>query len=400
MSRLSLRARFSLLYGGLFLLAGTILLLVNWLLMMRYLPDASAFVSTVDTGGASNTIVGSGPQSGDPVLVNSISDYRSSAVRTLIIMSGFALLLTGALAVLFGWLMAGRVLQPVHAITVTARRLEAGNLDRRINLDGPPGELKELADTFDSMLDRLATAFDSQRRFVANASHELRTPLAVQRTLVDVAMAEENPSPDLLRLGRHLLLMNERSERIIEGLLVLARSDRGLAASTPVRLDEVVDLVLDSMSGLAADQEVTLHRAPAPRTVLGDQVLLERLVTNLVHNAILYNEPGGTVGVRVGPGGSAPALVVENTGARVPAEFLPGLFEPFRRLGGERTAHTNGAGLGLSIVRSITTAHNGSVRAEPGPAGGLRVSVDLPSPPPGPDHDAPASLRVLRPASG
>ncbi|HVW44921.1 MAG TPA: ATP-binding protein [Amycolatopsis sp.] len=374
MNRLSLRARFSLLYGGLFLLAGAILLLVNWLLVARYLPDASTYVSNVDNGGA----VSGSVSGGAGTLVTSIQDYRSSAVQTLLTVSGLALLLTGALAALFGWLMAGRVLQPVHAITVTARRLEAGNLDRRINLHGPPGELKELADTFDGMLDRLASAFDSQRRFVANASHELRTPLAVQRTLLDVALAEENVSPDLVRLGKNLLLMNERSELIIEGLLVLARSDRGLAASAPVRLDDVADLVLDSMSGLAAEHDVTLHREPAPRTVRGDRVLLERLVTNLVHNAILYNEPGGRVEVRVA---AAPALTVENTGSVVPAESLPGLFEPFRRLAADRTANSGGAGLGLSIVRSIATAHGGSVRAEPRPTGGLRVTVELPDAP-------------------
>ncbi|GAA3815975.1 sensor histidine kinase [Amycolatopsis tucumanensis] len=372
MRNLSLRTRFSLMFGALFLLAGAILLLVNYVLVARYLPEASTFTSSENT-----PVAGSGPlHVSGPDVAQSISEYRDSAVQTLIVVSGFALLLTGALAVLLGWLMAGRVLQPVHAITATARRLEAGNLDRRINLDGPPGELKELADTFDTMLDRLATSFDSQRRFVANASHELRTPLAVQRTLVDVAMAEEDASPDLRRLGRQLLVTNERSERIIEGLLVLARSDQGLASSGPVRLDEVADHVLDSMSGLAASRGVTLHRSLRPKTVLGEQVLLERLVTNLVHNAILYNSPGGSVTTEVDG-----ALVVENTGPPVPAEALPGLFEPFRRLTGDRTSHANGAGLGLSIVRSIALAHDGSVRADPGTAGGLRVTVDLPEAP-------------------
>ncbi|GLY64527.1 sensor histidine kinase [Amycolatopsis taiwanensis] len=384
MSRLSLRTRFSLLYGGLFLLVGAILLLVNWLLVAHYLPDASRFAGHAENGTVSGqnigppAQVGAGEKGTDTILVTSISDYRSSAVQTVITVGGFALLLTGALAVLFGWLMAGRVLQPVHAITATARRLEADNLDRRINLEGPPGELKELADTFDSMLDRLASTFDSQRRFVSNASHELRTPLAVQRTLVDVAMADPDVSPDVLRLGRQLLQTNERSERIIEGLLVLARSDRGLATSAPVRLDDVANLVLDSMAGLASEHDVTLHRTLTPRTVLGEQVLLERLVSNLVHNAILYNEAGGTVRVSVD---ETPALVVENTGPPVPAEFMPSLFEPFRRLAGDRTGSTNGAGLGLSIVRSIASAHHGSVRAEPGQAGGLRVVVTLPTAP-------------------
>ncbi|KAA9153810.1 HAMP domain-containing protein [Amycolatopsis acidicola] len=377
MTRLSLRARFSLMFGALFLLAGAILLLVNYVLAARYLPDGTTFSGSqaAPTVAGQTTVSEGAPAVGNPEVITSIDDYRQSAVRTLIIVSGFGLLLTGALAMFLGWLMAGRVLQPVHAITATARRLEAGNLESRINLDGPPGELKEMADTFDSMLDRLAASFDSQRRFVANASHELRTPLAVQRTLVDVAMADEEASPDLQRLGRQLLVTNERSERIIEGLLVLARSDQGLASSGPVRLDEVTEHVLDSMSGLAARHEVTLRRSITAKTVAGEEILLERLVTNLVHNAIIYNEPGGWV--HAGVDG---ALVVENTGPAVPAESLPGLFEPFRRLAGDRTSHTNGAGLGLSIVRSIATAHHGSVRAEAGAHGGLRITVELPGP--------------------
>jgi signal transduction histidine kinase len=233
-----------------------------------------------------------------------------------------------------------------------------------------------LADTFDGMLDRLAVAFDSQRRFVANASHELRTPLAVQRTLVEVAMADPTASPELLRLGQHLLHTNERSERLIEGLLVLARSDRGLVERAPVRLDRIADAVLRAAAGRATEQGVTLHRRLFPRTVIGDPVLLERLVTNLVDNAIHYNTSGGGVLVEVG---HRPALVVTNTGPVVPSEEVPGLFEPFRRLHRDRTAGRDGAGLGLSIVRSVVAAHGGSVVAEPNPDGGLRIMVNFPT---------------------
>jgi signal transduction histidine kinase len=378
---LSLRTRLAVLYGGMFLLAGMILLLVDWLLVSRSLPDAATFASKIDNKGVVVSSTTGAPMPGDlppgtkTFVATSIGDYRDSVLSTLMVVSAIALLITGAFAVLFGWLAAGRVLRPLHKVTATARKIEAGNLDQRIDLDGPPGDLKELADTFDAMIDRLATSFDSQRRFVANASHELRTPLAVQRTLVEVAMTDPDVAPDLHRLGRQLLLTNERSERMIEGLLVLARSDRGLSGAAPIRLDEVVRTVVLALSDQAAEHDVMLRSAPTPRVVIGDQVLLERLVTNLVHNAVHYNKPGGLVRVTVG---ADPALVVVNTGPPVPGEAVPGLFEPFRRLVGERTANARGAGLGLSIVRSIAIAHGGAVSAMPGPAGGLRVEVRLP----------------------
>jgi signal transduction histidine kinase len=261
----------------------------------------------------------------------------------------------------------------VHAITATARRLGAESLNRRINMDGPDDELKELANTFDTMLDRLANAFDSQTRFVANASHELRTPLAVQRTLVEVAMADPKATPELRQLGHHLLVTNERSERMIEGLLLLARSDRGLPSRVPVELDKLVETVLVGCIGLADQHNVTITRTIKPRTVLGDHVLLERLVTNLVHNAIRYNEPGGSVSVEVG---GSPALRVVNTGPVVPRDAVAGLFEPFRRL--ERTSSSGGSGLGLSIVRSVVKAHDGSIAAGARRAGGMDIRVELP----------------------
>lgn len=380
--RLSVRVKWTLMFGGLFLLAGTALLLINYVLVNETVPQAGGFVKQIaDAGsGGGGTVIDSipPPPGSDHVLVGAevaVDSFRSSTMQTLLIASGIALLIAGAIAGLLGWLMAGRALRPLHAITATARRLEAESLDRRINLDGPDDELKELADTFDGMLDRLATAFDGQRRFVANASHELRTPLAVQRTLIEVAMADPTASPELLRLGQHLLHTNERSERLIEGLLVLARSDQGLVSRVPVRLDEVVEHVLRGCAGIAAEQGVTVASRLGPRLVSGDQVLLERLVTNLVHNAVHYNDEGGSVTVVVS---EWPALLVTNTGPPVPAEALPTLFEPFRRLNRERTASRDGAGLGLSIVRSVARAHHGTVYAEPNPDGGLRITVHLP----------------------
>jgi signal transduction histidine kinase len=366
----SVRTRLALTFGGLFLLAGVILLLVNYALVSQALPQPAAYASSVveGRGGAALTIT---YQEVD----GAVSGYRESVIQTILVISGIALLLVGAMAALLGWLMAGRVMRPVERITATARRLEAERMDRRINLDGPHDELKELADTFDGMLDRLAASFDSQRRFVANASHELRTPLAVQRTIVEVAMADPAASPDLMRLGAHLLHTNERTERLIDGLLLLARSDRGLATHHPVRFDHVVANVLDGARRLFDEAGVTVASRLGPRVVTGDPVLLERLVTNLVHNSVHYNEPGGSVLVEVG---EWPTLVVSNTGPHVPLEAVAGLFEPFRRLDADRTSHRAGAGLGLSIVRSVVGAHGGEVSAVPNPGGGLRISVKLP----------------------
>jgi signal transduction histidine kinase len=383
--RMSVRTRWALMFSGLFLLAGTALLLINYVLVNEILPQAGGFVASytgisggggvVDHTDVAPPPTDAAPRTGIVQSADIVKDFRASTMQTLLWVSGVALLAAGAVAALLGWLMARRALRPVHTITTTARRLGAENLDRRINLDGPDDELKELANTFDGMLDRLADAFNSQKRFVANASHELRTPLAVQRTLIEVAMADPTATPEMLRLGQHLLHTNERSERLIEGLLVLARSDQGLARRVPVRLDEVADSVLGSCTGMAAEQGVTVASQLEPRLVLGDQVLLERLVTNLVHNAVHYNVDGGSVLVTVA---SWPALVVTNTGPVVPGEAVPGLFEPFRRLDRERTASRDGAGLGLSIVRSIALAHHGSVHGEANPGGGMRVTVHLP----------------------
>ncbi|MCE7009022.1 ATP-binding protein [Kibdelosporangium philippinense] len=369
MNRWSVRTRLSVIYGLVFMAVGVVLVVINYLLLMGVLPQPAAFVAAVPGYAIPDGVTTTARMQ----TVDTVADYRASTIQTMLLTSGIALLAAGAIAALMSWYIAGRVLRPVHTITATARRLGAESLNRRIYLDGPDDELKELANTFDGMLDRLASAFDSQTHFVANASHELRTPLAVQRTLVEVAMADPKASPELRRLGEHLLVTNERSERLIEGLLVLARSDRGLRGRVPVRLDQVAETVLLGSIGLADQYNVTIKKNLRPRTVAGDPVLLERLITNLVHNAIRYNVSDGSVSVEIA---DSPALRVVNTGPVVPVEALPGLFEPFRRL--ERTSTSGGSGLGLSIVRSVVKAHDGSIGVAARPSGGLDLRVDLP----------------------
>jgi len=276
------------------------------------------------------------------------------------------------------WLLAGLALHPLRATAQTVRGLGPQNMSMRIGLHGGRDGLKELADALDSALDRLAAGHESQRRFAANASHELRTPIAVQRVLAEVAMEDPAAGPGLRRLGAQLLRANERSERLIEGMLVLAESDRGLPGKIPVDLDELARSVLESHAELANKHHVELRQQLRPRSVAGDPVLLERLITNLVANAIVYNKPGGWAEVTVG---GQSAIAVSNSGQHVPAQEVPALFEPFRRLGTDRISHAGGAGLGLSIVRSIATAHQGAIHAQARPDGGLTIAIDLPARP-------------------
>jgi signal transduction histidine kinase len=276
------------------------------------------------------------------------------------------------------WLLAGLALRPLRASAETVRGLGPQNMGQRIALPGGRDPLKELTDALDGALDRMAAGYEGQRRFASNASHELRTPLAVQRVLAEVALEDPEAGTDLRRLGAQLLRANERSERLIEGLLVLAESDRGLPGKVPVQLDELARSVLEAHAELAEKHKVELRPQLRPRSVPGDPVLLERLITNLVTNAIVYNEPGGWAEVTVE---AQPAITVSNSGQHVPAVEVPPLFEPFRRLGTDRISHSGAAGLGLSIVRSVATAHHGAIHALARSEGGLTISIDLPASP-------------------
>jgi signal transduction histidine kinase len=273
-------------------------------------------------------------------------------------------------------------LRPLRDLVAVISNVGPQNLGHRLRPGPGADELAVLGRTIDDMMDRIATGYEAQRRFAADASHELRTPLAVQRTLIEVSMADELTTEQLELLAEQLLATNERNERLIEGLLVLSESDRGLMTRTPQRLDRITAAVLDSHRKRAAQAGVSITADLQPRTVLGEYVLLERLVTNLVQNALKYNRKDGTIDVRVG---DDPALIVGNTGDDVPPEEVPALFEPFRRRTGARIDHSGGAGLGLAIARSITQAHDGLITASSTGHDGLRVQVSFP---PGDDKNA------------
>ncbi|MFG2214459.1 sensor histidine kinase [Streptomyces sp. NPDC048685] len=369
-----IRTRIALVYGGVFLILGTALLAtVN--LASRAGTDSQArdiarTAAVVQPGYAVNGPLITRRSLGPPTVYDLTDHVSDAAGHQLLMWSAAALLVMTACAVGVGWWTAGRVLRPVHAMTAKARRLSEHNLHERIASSGPDDELKELGDTLDALLARLERAFDSQRRFIANASHELRTPLATQRAAIQIGLDDPTPE-DLVRTRQTLLDNNRRSERLIEGLLVLARSERGLAEGER----EEVDLAR------VVAEETARHPGAAAATglctVRGNRLLLAQLVANLLANAVTYNVPGGTVDVSLVTVRGAALLKVRNTGPMVDAADIPGLFEPFRR-GEGRDRMGRGSGLGLSIVRSIAVAHGGTVTAVPGPEGGLAVTVRLP----------------------
>lgn len=272
-------------------------------------------------------------------------------------------------------LLARWVVQPIRQVAETVGRFGPNALGLRLRAGGPRDETRRLSDEIDAMLDRLSEGYEAQRRFASTASHELRTPLATQRALIEVSLSSALTEEQLELLSRQLLATNERNEKLVDGLLTLAETERGLMANTPLRLDRIVGEVVDLHRPTAKERDLELSAVLAPLTVIGEEPLLDRLVTNLLYNAIKYNEPGGSVTVHVVPNGT---LVVANTGPVVPPELVAGLFEPFRRLSGERLDHGGGVGLGLTIARSIVAAHGGAIEARSNPGGGLVVEVRLP----------------------
>jgi signal transduction histidine kinase len=389
--RPTIRVRLTLLAAAAFFVAGATLVGLMYLFMAQALDRqvtirigiAESVDSTPLTGGAGARLLIGDAQEG---LRAQFRQDRDATLRALLIASLASLGIVGVAAGGFGWLLAGHALRPLQQITATARRVADRSLHERIALAGPQDEIRDLADTFDAMLERLDHAFESQRRIVANASHELRTPLTINRTLIEVALEDPEASPTLRQLGATLLAVNERHERLIDGLLTLASSERRVTDPTDLDLRVIVEHVVAEMHQEAATAGIALHRDLGAAMVRGDPLLLERLVHNLLDNAIRYNLPQhGRIDVTTETEGDVALLGVHNSGPVVPAYEVPSLFQPFRRLAPldrladpTRTSHTRGAGLGLSIVQAIAAAHGGTVEATPRTDGGLAVRVALP----------------------
>ena len=386
--RRTIRLRLTVLYGGLFLASGTALLAITYVLVARQY-SSQFFVSNgkaviIGTGvpavspgaGVSVKVPAPGVDIGPTPeqLLAQAHAQSTAALRQLMIQSGIALAIMALISIWLGWLVAGRALRPLRTITNAARDISASNLHRRLALAGPDDELKQLGTTFDSLLARLESSFEAQRQFVANASHELRTPLTLERTLLEVALADPNATEATLReTAKKVLRAGEQQERLIEALLTLSRSQRGLDRHEHVDLAAIAAEVLPTVDNGGLTITTTLQ----PAGTSGDPRLLERLVANLVGNAVHHNVPSGRVDVATSTAAGRAVLTVANTGPAIPPGEVARLFEPFRRLDPDRTANANGVGLGLSIVEAIAAAHRASLTAMAQPEGGLAVEVSF-----------------------
>jgi len=372
--RPTLRLRLTLLNGILLVGAGAILVLLAWLLV----GDAMHPIDALSPG---STVTLAGGKTVDALHWQTGLVERAS--REVLVKGLVALLAIGIIGIAGAYAVAGRALRPLHQVTQTAQRLGEETLDQRIRYSGADDEVAELARTFDAMLDRLAGAFESQKRFVANASHELRTPLAVMRTEIDVTLSDDEADvAEYRRMARVVRNASERANGLVDALLVLARSEaqsgRRLVRKVPA---DMATSVYNALSAVRAEAErlkldVTTDLQPAP--VVGDPSLLDRLAGNLIENAIRYNHLLGKLWLRTDSVDGQARLVVGNTGYEVEPADVPGLFEPFRRGGWERTG-SRGSGLGLSIVRAVCDAHGGTVSAVAQEGGGLEVTVALPT---------------------
>jgi signal transduction histidine kinase len=383
-----MRTRLAVFYALLFLLAGVVLLALCYALMVSLLlpkvgpppkltPQEQAVLGLCKPLPASASVLAECKR-----LIGVVGGGASARGDTLAALRGASAI--GLVVVTFaatglGWLVAGRALRPVRSLTEAARQASELRLGQRLALTGPDDELKELADTFDVMLERLDAAFASQKRFVANAAHELRTPLTAMRTAIEVTLSKPTRSPEQLEaMADQVKRSVERAEATVEALLTLATSEVGPTAQEPIDLATAAEDALDATRAAIAERQIRVDAALEPALARGDRVLLERMIANLVENAVRHNTPGGWIGVRTMQQGDSAMFEIANTGASIPAEQIPTLFEPFARAE-QRVNSSDGVGLGLSIANAIGRAHNATIAGRPRPGGGLEMTVTVPT---------------------
>ena len=385
--RPTVRARLTLLYTGLFAVCGVIVVAVSYA-QVAQLPAQGQRNGRPPTAGdlarfaaqCRSEELSAHP---DPRVLAKCASYfqqqgaqgqRDLTLSHLLQYSLITLAVVIALAAILGWIFSGRALRPVHRITTAARAASEHNLSARVAPTGPRDELRELAETFDEMLGRLQAAFEGQQRFIANASHELRTPLAVMRATVDVVLGNPDSTPgDLRGMAADIRAAVDHAEHLIGALLILARNERGLTVREETDLATVAEDVLDT-AGLG-DRRV--HATLEPAVISGDPVLAERLIANLVDNAVRYNIGAGDIWISTRTMAGSSQLTVANTGPVISPADADRIFQPFQRLS-DRTSH-DGSGLGLAIVASIAAIHGGAATARPRNDGGLSVTVTIPS---------------------
>jgi signal transduction histidine kinase len=373
--RRTARLRLTTLYTGVFLLSGAVLLTITYLLVKH------AVGAAPQPAGQAPAAAHPLPEQAKVLQAEAAKQQSLSDLNHLLINSGIALAILALAAVVLGWLMAGRVLRPLATITASARSISASNLHERLAVRGPDDELKDLGDTLNDLFARLEASFQAQRHFVANASHELRTPLTADRTLLQVAL--DNPSTSTREwrsTGQELLASNTEHERLIEALLTLASSEVGLDHREPVDLSAATDVVLRRPRPVTDRLGLHILAAIQPAALDGDPLLVERLVANLIDNAVRHNVAAGRVEITTDSKCGGAVLTVTNTGPVIPPAEIDRLFQPFQRLDTRRVHHNDGHGLGLSIVRAIANAHDATITARARPDGGLTVDVSFPAP--------------------
>jgi signal transduction histidine kinase len=447
--RTTVRWRLTLLYGGLFLISGAALLAITYALVdhaavfpqgprvtyMRAAPGQTLPRPELEVYGSELSKLAAFPGAtkvrvhanteffvsgqkvpapiqrllrtaeGQKALGQVVGTQRVADLHQLIIESAIALALMAIISTALGWVVAGRALRPLRTMTTSTQEISAENLNRRLAMQGPRDELRQLADTIDGLLGRLEGAFDAQRRFVANASHELRTPLTAVRALLEMVLSDPRATVATFRATcEQVLEESEQQEQLIEALLTLAQGQRGIDHAETFDLASIAGEVLGSREGAAAAAGVQVTHALAPATISGDARLVERLASNLIDNAIRHNAPGGSVNVSVwsdraletsGRDGDRATLTVTNSGPVVPPEEVERLLQPFQRLSADRTSHRDGLGLGLSIVAAIASAHDATLAVRARPDGGLEIEVHFPArPATAPVRAAPVPLSV------
>jgi signal transduction histidine kinase len=388
------RMRLTLLYGGLFVLSGAVLLTVTYLLVagtttslvlidgIQASPGADRPPRIHRSIGVDGTGAAAGGGPGDidqqaEALNEQARHTHQEMIDNLMFNAVIALAITSVISIWLGWVVAGRVLRPLRSMTTTIQRITARNVHERLAVEGPRDELKDLADTVDGLLGRLETALDSHKRFVANAAHELRTPLTLEHALLEESLIDRDPTVDTFRTNfERLLTISKQQGRLLEALLFLATSERGLDRPEPVDLADLADEAVDAVRPAAGSRGLRLDARIAPASLEGDPALVGRLVANLLDNALSYNVPDGRVQLTVGTRAGRAFLTAANTGQRVPDDQVDRLFHPFQRL--SRSADDGHHGLGLSIVRSIVDAHGAELTARAGTDGGLVVDVLFP----------------------